>query len=156
MNAANDENQMNQEKTPGGSHIRKGDAYVAMRNARKYAAANARGATSHVAAHTRTKGKKRRQLEQILQENAHRNADEVTIRPLLHYGQEKRERNTKKHRRPECFHDSDRAAITGSSSANRRNKTDPMRRRLRPTNEEHGTQEAKPRRTRPRTSQRSK
>ena len=53
----------------------------------KYAASDARGVTTHVAAHTRARAKqKRRQEQQIIQDHAYQNADEVRIRTLLQYG----------------------------------------------------------------------
>ena len=54
---------------------------------KKYASSDARGAATHVANHTReNQNRRRRQEQQILQENAYRNTDETWIRTFLQYG----------------------------------------------------------------------
>ena len=79
-------------------------------------------------ARTRTKEKERRQQEQqILQDKAHRSADEVRIRALLHYGEEQRgilKQNT------EAQNTSEKKGDTGTGSRNttKREKKDGQRR----------------------------
>ena len=108
---------------------------------RKYAAADARGATTHVEAHTGANEKKRRQREQqVLQYHAHRNADEVRIRTLLQYGQEKRGIPPTKHWDPKQHWGSTRDANERRSITTEGGKeTEQRRSRPRLTDDEQET-----------------